>query len=216
MNIKVCGHQSLQDVETTLKTDIGYLGFIFAPSKRRVQAEQVREWIDSVDIKEKKLVGVFVNASFEEIADILKVVPLDVIQCHGTESPAYILTLKQMTNCEIWKAIHHEPSAVERMKTYENTVEGYVIDAKVSGQWGGTGQTFAWEYIPQYIEEAKRQGAECYIAGGVNVDTIDQLLTYSPSAIDIASGSETNGVKDLAKIKTIEDKVISYVTASSR
>ncbi|WLR53089.1 phosphoribosylanthranilate isomerase [Bacillus tianshenii] len=216
MKLKVCGHQSLEDIQTTIQTGADAIGFVFAPSKRRVKPVEVAQWLQQVELTGQKLVGVFVNADFEEVASVLKKVPLDIIQCHGSETPEYMLTVKQMTGCEVWKVIHHYPNAWKEMHQFRGAADAFLVDAKVNGQWGGTGQTFAWEYIPLYLEEAAKQGVGCYIAGGVNAENVEQLVTYNPAGIDIASGSETNGVKDLDKISKIEKRVKGYEPASTR
>lgn len=215
MKLKVCGHQSLQDIETTLQTNVDYLGFVFAQSKRSVYPKEVGNWFAQLKLTHQQLVGVFVNASFEEIAAVLKEVPLHVIQCHGSEPPAYLQTIKQMTGCEVWKVIHHQFRAWEEMKQYQGAADGFLVDAKVNGQWGGTGKSFAWEYIPRYIDEAQRQGVNCLIAGGVNQSNVERLMEYRPDGVDVASGSETNGEKDLEKIRQIEKRVKSYEPANS-
>ncbi|MFT4413090.1 phosphoribosylanthranilate isomerase [Fredinandcohnia humi] len=202
--IKYCGNQSKEDIEIVTDSNASYIGFIFANSKRFVNPLLVKEWLKKVSFENKKLVGVFVNADISYIDSVLSQVPLSVIQCHGTETPQYVIQLKKTTKIQVWKVIHHEEGSLENMKGFQGIADGYVIDTKVKNLWGGSGTSFDWKYIPHYIEEAKRQGVPCLIAGGIHVGNIEQLLKYEIDGIDISSGIERNGKKDKQVIETIE------------
>ncbi|MBA2870182.1 phosphoribosylanthranilate isomerase [Anoxybacillus calidus] len=212
--LKYCGHRSLQDLQTSADSRAHYLGLIFAQSKRQVQPSEVKEWIKIVKLNKKKLVGVFVNASVSEIAHIAKEVPLSIIQCHGKETPEQIIQIKKATRLSVWKVIHHSEEALEQMKRFNGIADGYIIDSQVKGEWGGTGISFNWEFVPSYLLEAERQGVRCLIAGGVHPDNIEELLRYKPHGIDISSGIEDGEQKNKRKIQFIEEKVEKYESCS--
>jgi phosphoribosylanthranilate isomerase len=197
--LKYCGNHSFEDVVVTANSRADYLGFVFAPSKRRVTAIEVKRWLAEINVKQK-IVGVFVNASFLEIEDVLEQVPLDVIQCHGEETADYISALKAHHNKVVWKVIHHSEMGLKTMKEYRGLVDGYVIDSRVAGLRGGTGVTFDWESIPSYQQEANFQQVPCFIAGGINSNSVKSLLQYHPVGIDLSSGIEEDGKKS-GKIK---------------
>lgn len=205
--LKYCGHRSLSDLQKGAKSQADYLGLIFAESKRKVDAQQVSEWLNTVTLGGKKLVGVFVNETMERISDVARIVPLSVIQCHGDESVEQVANVKAATGLPVWKAIHHEEGALAHMKQYASVVDGYVVDSRVRGAYGGTGVSFDWESVPVYLEEAARQGVPCFIAGGITLENVEQLLIYEPHGIDISSGIEEHGEKSAAKMKEIEKKV---------
>ncbi|MFC4324180.1 phosphoribosylanthranilate isomerase [Litchfieldia salsa] len=214
LKVKYCGNKSLVDLKITASSQAQYLGFIFAKSKREVRPEDLKSWLEHVDVRSKKLVGVFVNSAIDEILSVVSKVPLSVIQCHGTESPQMLTEIKTVLNREVWKVIHHSDNSFKHMEDYSGIADAYVIDSKVKGMWGGSGEVFDWSFIPQYIKEAKRQGVPCYIAGGVNKDNLKELLTFQIDGIDLSSGIELNNIKDKEIIKKIEEQVKLYDTGS--
>jgi phosphoribosylanthranilate isomerase len=207
--LKFCGNRSIEDWKMVIESKCDYIGLIFAKSKRRVTPKEVLDWLENYPKpKDKKLVGVFVNASSEDIRSVCDEVPLDIIQCHGNESPSQLQYLKEETQKEIWKVIHHLPESINLMKTYNGIADAYLIDSKHKGAWGGTGKAFDWMFIPKYMEEAGEQSVPCWIAGGVNTNNISSLLRYHPFGIDIASGIEIEEKKNRQLITTIEEKVL--------
>lgn len=207
--IKYCGNHSLGDLKNTIHSACEYVGFVFAESKRGVDPDQVTAWLKHVLPGENQsLVGLFVNPSIGDIHHVLSAVPLDIIQLHGAETRHQAEKIADISGLKVWKAIHHADNALEQMKHYESVCAGYVVDCKVQGQWGGTGQSFDWTFVPQYMAEAKRQGVPCFIAGGINSQNVEDLLQYAPEGIDLSSGIETDGQKDRHKIRQIEEKMI--------
>ncbi|WP_238457460.1 phosphoribosylanthranilate isomerase [Alkalihalobacterium alkalinitrilicum] len=206
--LKYCGNHSLQDVGIVSSSKADYIGFVFAESKRKVSTESVSNWLKHVKHKRgKKIVALFVNATIMEIEEIILSVPIDIIQCHGSETPDHVRQLHRRVEKPIWKVIHHKENAWNEMKDYAPFVEAFIIDSKVKGQWGGTGVTFDWSHIPKYIEQGKILAKPVFIAGGINPSNIEQLLKYQPEGIDISSGIEVNGLKDKAMINQIEERI---------
>lgn len=184
-----------------------FIGLIFAKSKRQVNVEDVCGWLKEIQPLKKPLVGVFVNEKVEEMIRITEKIPLSIIQCHGNETKEYIEELKSKIHLPIWKAIHHGEGSIAKMKELAGIVDGFIIDSKVKGHWGGTGISFNWEHIPEYIDEARKQQVPCFIAGGVTPENANQLLTYQPDGIDLASGIEEEGSKSKRKIQLLEERV---------
>lgn len=206
--VKFCGNKSLEDYEAAVQTDADYLGFVFAESKRQVKPEQVADWIVGVSPRNKRLVGIFVNQTIEEILLAVRTVPLDIVQCHGDEDLTFIKELKSQCNVDIWKVIHHEDeTSLESLKTFLGTIDGFVVDKKVGNQYGGTGTSFNWEHIPLYDKFSKQYNIPYLIAGGINVVTLQELLLYSPQGMDLSSGIEENFAKSKEKMNLIERMV---------
>ncbi|RYL94891.1 phosphoribosylanthranilate isomerase [Sporolactobacillus sp. THM7-4] len=210
--LKYCGNHSLSDVTVSMAGKADYIGFIFTKKSRRtVTAVQVRDWLDQVQCSgRKKLVGVFADDPVERIESVLNTVPLQVIQLHGHESPRELRLIRSRTRTTVWKALHHGVNTLEKMRAYSGSTDGYVIDTKVKGQLGGTGVTFDWESVPEYMQEASRQRVPCLIAGGVTPANIARLLAYRPDGIDIASGIEDGFQKSSLLIRKIEEKVWDF------
>ncbi|WP_090234091.1 phosphoribosylanthranilate isomerase [Fictibacillus solisalsi] len=207
--VKYCGCRSREDLELVKSSSAGYAGFIFAQSKRRVRPEEVSCWIKELQPVPQKIVGVFVNSSIEEIEQALKVLPLDVIQCHGDETPQFLKLLKKKTGKIIWKAVRHEEEGWKALAGYAGVADGYVIDARVEGAYGGTGTAFDWEAVPFYLEAASVQEVPCFIAGGISASNITRLLRYQPHGIDISSGIEMDGKKSKEAITELEGMIIN-------
>ncbi len=205
--LKLCGLHSLADVRAAARSEADYLGFIFADSRRRVSHEMVSQWLSSVDIQNKKTVALFVNESLEGINAALKGLNVDVIQCHGTESPTFLNEVKTSFNVNVWKVIHHGEGSLTKMKSYAGIADGYVIDRKHRGKWGGTGHSFDWSQVPAYLHEGMSQGVPVFIAGGIRPDNISELLRYSPDGVDVSSGVEQEGKKSAMLITELEERM---------
>ncbi|SDN37194.1 bifunctional phosphoribosylanthranilate isomerase/tryptophan synthase subunit beta [Alkalicoccus daliensis] len=205
--LKFCGTRTEEDYKKIIQTDVDYIGFIFVKSKRQVFPEDVAKWQQNNHKGTKKLVGVFVNEAIEKVVSTAKEAKLDVLQLHGTESPEYVENLRTEYQGEIFKTIHHDTHGIEMMKQFENVVDGFVVDTKSPGHWGGTGNKFDWGAVPSYQKEAKRQGVSCFIAGGVTPDNIKELLLYQPDGIDVSSGIESKETKDERKMKQMTDSL---------
>ncbi|WP_102345780.1 phosphoribosylanthranilate isomerase [Bacillus sp. Marseille-P3661] len=210
IDLKLCGNHSLQDLQRSTQSGANYIGIIFADSKRQVNPIECKQWLEKTKkLKHQKLVGVFVNPTLEEILTVLEHVPLDIVQFHGTETAEEIVEFKLLTNKTAWKVIHHDQDGLDQMRKFKGVADGYVVDSKVKGAWGGTGKTFDWKATPSYRKEAEVQGVPCLIAGGITPNNVDQLLAFEPLGIDISSGTETNGEKDLQKIELLVERLNS-------
>ncbi|MBP1942148.1 phosphoribosylanthranilate isomerase [Bacillus luteolus] len=215
VRLKYCGNKSLTDLQVACNSNADYIGVIFAESKRKVYAEDLSRWLVQVDLQTKELVGVFVNGTADEIANVVSRVPLSIIQCHGTESAEQLIEIKSIINLPIWKAIHHSDDALEVMRSLRGIVDGFVIDSKVKGMWGGTGITFDWNRVGDYMLEADSQGVPCFIAGGITPQNISTLLQFHPNGIDLSSGIEVDGIKNKQLVRELEERLGLY-EASSR
>lgn len=212
MKIKYCGNQSLEDVKTVNKSKAHYIGFVFSPSKRQVKPENVKQWLSQTKpLVNKKIVGVFVNESFDFIQNTIHTASLDVIQLHGNESPAFAQRVKEIGNIDVWKVIHHNENALYVMDQYRNSIDAFLIDNKSKKAWGGTGINFDWSFVPHYLKKAQSLEKACLIAGGINPMNIQDLIKYQPDGIDLASGIETNLKKDKQKINALESQIKTYV-----
>ncbi|WP_240688077.1 phosphoribosylanthranilate isomerase [Pseudalkalibacillus hwajinpoensis] len=206
--LKLCGNRSLKDWQTVRLSGVQYAGFIFANSVRRVSNEEVAKWLeDYPPEKTMKIVGVFVNPELEDLAQTVSEVPLDIIQLHGKETPTFAAKIKQMTGKQVWKVLHHGDGALTDMSRYSEVVDGYIVDTKLPGQWGGTGKRFDWKAIPEYQVKAEKQNVPLFIAGGVSPDNVHELIEYNPDGIDVSSGIEIDDRKDENKINRMKERL---------
>ena len=182
--VKICGLSTVEAVETAVLAGADYIGFVFAASKRQVSLEQAQELAKRVTGK-TKIVGVFVSPSLEDLELAIGRVPLDMVQIHGTFDEA----LMPMISVPVIRAI--QLSDQEAQVTSQ--ADYLLFDAPVAG----SGQTFDWDLLKdQKIQQ------DFFIAGGLTVDNVRQAReTFQPYALDVSSGVETDGCKDIEKIK---------------
>ncbi|WP_308639150.1 phosphoribosylanthranilate isomerase [Paenibacillus silvisoli] len=219
--IKICG---LRDAETIRQMDglpFDEIGFVFAPSKRQVSPELAGTLI--AEVKQLRLqdggearpqtVGVFVNPTREELKTVLASAPLDVVQLHGDEPPLLCADVREAHGVRVWKVFSVSDAdsdryagGPDRLAAYEGVVDGFLIDTA----GGGTGKTFAWHLIDEYAQAAAKLGVPLYVAGGLHPDNVLELLgSYSPDGVDVSSGVETGGIKDIDKIRLFIERVRS-------
>lgn len=182
--VKICGLSTAEAVETAVLAGADYIGFVFAKSKRQVSLEQAHELARLVT-GPTKIVGVFVSPSLEDLEQAIAQVPLDIVQIHGTFDEALI----QKISVPVIRAI--QLSAQEAQVSSQ--ADYLLFDAPVAG----SGQTFDWDLLKdQKIQQ------DFFIAGGLTVDNVRQAReTFQPYALDVSSGVETDGHKDIEKIK---------------
>lgn len=182
--VKICGLSTVEAVETAVLAGADYIGFVFAASKRQVSLEQAQELAKRVTGK-TKIVGVFVSPSLEGLEQAIGQVPLDMVQIHGTFDEALI----PLISVPVIRAI--QLSDQEAQVTSQ--ADYLLFDAPVAG----SGHTFDWDLLKdQKIQQ------DFFIAGGLTVDNVHQAReTFQPYALDVSSGVETDGRKDIEKIK---------------
>lgn len=219
--VKICGLQDVEVLKSMINLPVDYIGVVFAKSRRRIEPEQAAalrtvlfEWST---FDRPKLVGVFVNPTFEELEHIMEVARLDVIQLHGQETADFCQQVKQRWGTEVFKAFSFpkdeagpeaDYAALQTLDAYEKFVDAILLDTYDPLYGGGSGKTFSWERIPAYAEWANSHGIAMFVAGGLEPDNVQQLIQiYAPFGVDVSSGVETEGMKDIAKITTFVERV---------
>lgn len=190
--VKICGLQEVAHVQAAVNAGADFIGFMFAPSKRRISVEQAMELAQHIPASVKK-VGVFVNETTETIQQIAAQVELDYIQYHGDEAPEQI---EQIGLPSIKAFSIQSAQDVERAAAYE--VNYYLFDAPGTDFRGGSGNAFDWTLLDQMnIAQEK-----VILAGGLNENNVHiASMLVEPFAVDVSSGVETDGIKDTDKIK---------------
>lgn len=190
--VKICGLQKQEHVITAIQAGADAIGFVFAPSKRRVTIEQAQLLANEVPQGVLKI-GVFVNPSAAELKEAVERVPLDYVQYHGEETPAFI----QEQGYPAIKALSvRGKEDIQAAADYQ--VDYYLFDAPGTDFKGGSGHTFDWSLL----EEVGIPREKLLLAGGLNVDNIEEAITtVAPFMVDVSSGVETDGMKNSAKIQ---------------
>jgi len=196
---KVCGLTQEQDVQAAYQAGAVYGGLIFAEkSPRCVSLAQAEKLTQAAPLN---FVGVFVNGSVDEVAQVANQLQLHAVQLHGNEDEHYITQLKAKLNTSlVWKAL----GVTDSLPQAPSNADKILFDSKVAGQSGGTGQTFNWQLLGEHSQGAM-------LAGGIGLDNIQEALTYAAAGLDLNSGVEqTPGIKDPAKITAAFQQIRQY------
>lgn len=198
--IKICG---LRDPEMAVKAaNLGAdaIGLVFyAPSPRAVSIETACQIAQALP-PFVSTVGLFVDADPAYVREVLAAVPLDLLQFHGDESPAYC----QQFNHPYLKAIRVNPDLdlLEYATRYVDA-RGILVDAYVPGVPGGSGETFDWSLLPASLP------LPLILSGGLfHGNVLAAIQQVKPWAVDVSSGVESSkGIKDVAKIAAFNEAV---------
>ena len=208
-NFKVCGLRRSEDGQVAIREGAGFIGLIFAPSKRQLTADEAREILDMARSEQAsagqqpEAVGVFVNAPVDEVNRIADYCGLDRLQLHGDETLDYCSLIEK----PIFKVVRIEAGASgdDLLSTLEEELGAIVaaghtpmLDTVSKGQYyGGTGQPFDWAVAAELAEKF-----DFVLSGGLSPDNVAKAIKQvRPWAVDVSSGVETDGVKDPEKIK---------------
>lgn len=186
MKIKICGLFQEADIDYVNEAKPDYIGFVFAKSKRQVdyhQAKLLKSKLDSTI----KAVGVFVDSDIDKITSLVNDRIIDIVQLHGSEASQYINKLKQHIDVPVIKAI--KVTGSKDLNDLNYPVDYYLLDNQTSG----SGKAFDWSLI-------KELDKPFFLAGGIDLNNLDEAISKAGYGIDVSSGVETNGVKDHNKI----------------
>lgn len=186
--IKFCGLKNPSDIEAANSLEPEYVGFVFAPKSRRFVTPEEACELKRLLSPKIQAVGVFVDERPEVIAELLKYGVIDMAQLHGTESPEDIRRLKEISGKPVIKAFLIK-TAEDVRKAMQSPADYVLLDSGM-----GTGTVFDWEMI-------KGMERPYFLAGGLDPGNVGQAIRrLSPFAVDVSSGIETDGVKDLRKM----------------
>ena len=204
MKIKICGVRAVITAQKVNELGADFIGLVFAKSKRQVDLETAKSICLALDSSIKR-VGVFVDESPEEIIRISNYCGLDYIQLHGSQTMEGYDT-KQAIIRSISVDVSTDQDPLDEFIKLSKKYDHILFDTKVGSQEGGSGIAFNWERL-RAIDLNKEK---CFLAGGINIDNVLRAMEIAnPYAIDVSSGVESNGVKDIEKIKAFIDLVRS-------
>lgn len=197
--VKICGVTRVDDALMIAEAGADAIGLVFvSSSKRYIEIEQAAEIVAALP-PFVTTVGLFLDARPERIQEILKRVPLDMLQFHGDECPAdcpsygrpYIKSIGMQGGVDVEAFMASYPHA-----------QGYLLDANVQGQSGGTGHTFDWGKVPV-------ANKPIILAGGLTPENAAEAVAQTGVyAIDVSSGVESSpGIKDVNKVMTLIKEV---------
>ena len=195
IKIKMCGLTRQEDIIAANEIKPEYIGFVFAKkSKRYVSFEQAAELKKLLD-NDIKAVGVFVDEDIYTVAELLSFGIIDIAQLHGNESDEYITALQMMTEKPAIKAFKIKTNQ-DIYAAQKSSAEMILLDAGA-----GDGKKFDWSLL-------KNMSRPYFLAGGLDTDSIANVKLYPYLyALDVSSGIETDGYKDIKKMAAFADAV---------
>ncbi|MDD5179724.1 MAG: phosphoribosylanthranilate isomerase [Gallionellaceae bacterium] len=190
---KICGITRVQDVLAAAANGADALGLVFYDKSPRHVTLQLAAQLAAAIPPFVTLVGLFVNPSADEVREVLRQVPLDVLQFHGEEEPEFCAQFGR----PYLKAIRVKAGVdlVQCAARYQGA-QGLLLDAFIAGTHGGTGASFDWALIPHALP------LPMILSGGLHAGNVAQAIKQvRPYAVDVSSGVEAaKGIKDAAKI----------------
>lgn len=206
MRVKICGITKPEQGQAIAQLGATALGFIcVSASPRYVTPQQIRVVIEQLLVP-IDCIGVFADATCEEICQVVAQSGLSAVQLHGNESPEYCQQLRLLLpDIEILKALRVKTAECLTQTTiYTSCVDTLLLDAYHPQLLGGTGTTLNWETLRDFCPSIP-----WFLAGGLTPENvIDALSQLQPSGIDLSSGVErAPGDKDLDKVAQLFEQL---------
>lgn len=201
MWIKICANTNLEDAQLAAELGADAVGFVFAPSTRRVTAEQVARITPHLPASVER-VGVFHSLDAAEIAEAARIAGLNAIQLHGGVSLELARRLQELFagKIKLIQTIHWQvdvdganaATVAQQLREIDQdgVVDRVLIDSKVGQSTGGTGTTFDWEKARAVLAENIGR-LQLIVAGGLRPENVAQAIRgLNPWGVDVASGVE--------------------------
>lgn len=193
MKVKICGITDVNTAVSCVNYGADAIGFVFAESKRKITPEDAREIVSQLPANIHK-VGVFVNETKENIIQLAQFAGLTHIQLHGDETPDFCEAL----GLPVIKAISADAEEIGISDISKFPCEYFLVDGPKGEYRGGNGIAFDWQKVNSQAFKRKR----LILAGGLDEGNVEEAISLvNPYMVDVSSGVETEGVKDLQKIK---------------
>lgn len=201
--IKICGLTRAEDVQAVVAAGADALGFVFyAASPRHVTPDVAARLMAQVP-PFVTTVGLFVNATAEEVAQTVAQAPVSLLQFHGDETAEQCAAIARAVNRPFIRAFRVKPETRGAdllqcelaYRAASGLFAGLLLDTFVEG-YGGAGKVFDWSLVPEEI------APRVVLSGGLSVQNVaGAIARVRPCAVDISSGVEqTRGIKDAGKI----------------
>ncbi|MFI5116635.1 MAG: phosphoribosylanthranilate isomerase [Terriglobales bacterium] len=206
--VKICATTNLPDAQASLAAGADALGFIFAPSSRQIGIDQAAEIISSLTNDIDKI-GVFVNQTPAQVAEVAEQAGLTGVQLHGDEPADQMPEYRQaLGHRKIIKTLQarellSSPDSLNGYLRSRQSIDAMLLDAGSPSQRGGTGQTFDWTAAAPIVARVRAQ-MPVIIAGGLNPENVGEAIRlFAPWGVDVVSGVEREiGRKDEARLRS--------------
>ncbi len=203
--VKVCGITRPEDAELAVELGAWALGFILWPHSPRAADPVVAAGIGAALRRRTELVGVFVNATLDEVAQAAEALHLSHLQLHGDEGPVYCGEAARRTGAKVIKAVRVAgPADFQDLERFHT--DFHMLDTAARGLRGGTGETWDWA-----LAARRRRKIPVILSGGLNAENVAAGIdAIDPWAVDVSSGVEAApGIKD-------PDKLAAFMAAAGQ
>lgn len=193
--IKMCGLRRMEDIAAANELKPDYVGFVLFPGSRRYIAPEEARKLRAALHPEIRAVGVFVDEAPETVAGLLADGIVEIAQLHGREDEAWLARLRRLTAAPVIRAFRVRGAADIRR------AEASRADAVLLDAGAGEGKTFDWELL-------REMGRPYFLAGGLNPGNVASAVrVLRPYAVDVSTGIETDGRKDIVKMRAFMQAV---------
>lgn len=202
--IKICGNTTLTDAQLAADAGADAVGFVFAPSPRRVTVKQVAAITPHLPAGLEKI-GVFVGSGFDEIAETVQESGLTGLQLHAGVETGLAARLRDRfgEDLRILQVIHFGENASQELQTASSDpdVDGVLVDSRTATAVGGTGIPFDWQVARAELFDG-RSRLRLIAAGGLNpANVAEAIRMLRPWGVDVVTGVEAApGRKDPEKV----------------
>lgn len=197
VRVKICGLMTPEDGRAAVAAGADLLGLVLAPSRRQVDVTQARAIAAAAREEAREsgrvveIVGVFVNESPEVINGLAREIGLDRAQLSGHEDAA----AAPLIDVPVAKAIRFDDHSGEAAWLSQREAS-LLVDARVSGSYGGAGVVADWDRAAELAAQRP-----LWLAGGLTPANVAAAIrAVRPAVVDVSSGVETDGAKDIAKV----------------
>lgn len=200
--VKICGITRPEDARAAVSAGVDAIGLNFVRQSPRFLPswDRARVVLAGAESFTGLTVGLFVNATLDEVHAATRELKLDAIQLHGEEPPEFADQLRKRLDLSLWKAYRIATRAdVEAILAEGWPYDALLLDARVEGTHGGTGKTFNWDLLDGFP-----RAKPLILAGGLtSANVAEAVRRVQPDWVDAASGVESApGVKDAAMMQS--------------
>ncbi|MCA0380863.1 MAG: phosphoribosylanthranilate isomerase [Bacteroidetes bacterium] len=217
MRLKVCGMTEPAQMDALEKMDVTFGGLIFYPKSPRYALRHMTT-LQIKSFKTINKVGVFVNASIDEIKHMVDECRLQLVQLHGDETPKFCEKIADYISVVKAFRIAENDNVAYKIRDYMDMCDMFLFDTKPLTQgaenpYGGTGKKFNWDLLKNV-----NVGKPYFLSGGIGPDDVADVHAFMQEpaakalfALDVNSKFETSpGVKDMSKVSQFYNDIKAF------